>query len=39
LVVANDVDRTFTRSYGGVSVRFVSLSQLITRLEEERPSE
>jgi hypothetical protein len=39
LVVANDVDRTFTRSYGGVSVRFVSLSQLITRLEEERLSE
>jgi len=39
LVVANDVDRTFTRSYGGVSVRFVSLSQLITRLEEKRLSE
>jgi predicted AAA+ superfamily ATPase len=38
LVVANDVDRTFTRSYGGVSVRFVSLSQLISRLREDQLS-
>ena len=32
LVVANDVERSFTRSYGGLSVRFVSLSALIAEI-------
>jgi predicted AAA+ superfamily ATPase len=39
LVVANDVERSFTRSYSGLSVRFVSLSDLIaevTRKERAR---
>ena len=38
LVVANDVERSFTRSYGGVSVRFVSLSELIAEItRKQRP--
>jgi predicted AAA+ superfamily ATPase len=32
LVVANDVQRSFSRSYGGVSVKFVSLSELIAQV-------
>jgi predicted AAA+ superfamily ATPase len=32
LVVANDVQRSFTRSYGGLSVRFVNLSAFIAEL-------
>jgi predicted AAA+ superfamily ATPase len=32
LVVANDVERSFSRSYGDLSVRFVSLSELIEDL-------
>jgi len=32
LVVANDVERSFTRSYGGLSVKFVSLSDLIAEV-------
>lgn len=32
LVVANDVERSFTRSYGGLSVRFVSLPGLIAEV-------
>jgi len=32
-VVANDVERSFTRSYGELSVRFVSLGELITQLK------
>ena len=32
LVVANDVERSFTRSYDGLSVRFVSLSDLIAEV-------
>jgi uncharacterized protein len=39
LMVANDVERSFTRSYGGLSVKFVSLSELIatvTRRQESR---
>ena len=38
LVVANDVERSFTRSYGGLSVRFVSLSELIAEVtRKQRP--
>ncbi len=36
LVVANDVERSFTRSYGGVSVRFVSLSELIAEVTRKQ---
>ena len=36
LVVANDVDRSFTRSYGSISVRFVTLSGLITEVTRKR---
>jgi predicted AAA+ superfamily ATPase len=32
LVVANDVERSYTRSYGDLSVQFVSLSELIARV-------
>lgn len=32
LVVAEDVERSFRRSYGNLSVKFVSLSELITEL-------
>jgi predicted AAA+ superfamily ATPase len=32
LVVANDVERSFTRSYGEVSVKFVSLSGLMSEV-------
>ena len=32
LVVANDVERSFTRSYSGLSVRFVSLADLIAEV-------
>jgi hypothetical protein len=38
LVVANDVERSFTRSYGGPSVKFVSLSDLIAEVtRKQRP--
>ena len=38
LVVANDVERSFTRSYGGLPVRFVSLSDLIAEVtRQHRP--
>jgi predicted AAA+ superfamily ATPase len=38
LVVANDVERSFTRSYVGISVRFVSLSELIAEVtKKQRP--
>ena len=33
-LVANDVERGFTRSYGDVTVNFVSLAELITRLSK-----
>jgi len=36
LVVANDVERSFTRSYGDLSVRFVGLSELIADLKGQR---
>ena len=36
LVVANDVERSFTQSYGGLSVRFVSLSELIAEVTSKR---
>ncbi len=36
LVVANDIERSFTRSYGDVSVRFVGLSELIAELTTRR---
>lgn len=38
LVVANDVERSFARSYGGLSVRFVSLSSLIAEVAQPRRS-
>jgi hypothetical protein len=36
LVVANDVQRSFSRSYGGVSVKFVSLSELIAQVTRKQ---
>jgi len=36
LVVANDVERSFTRSYGGLSVKFVNLSELIATAMRRR---
>ena len=36
LVVANDVERSFTRSYSGLSVRFVSLADLIAEVTKQR---
>lgn len=36
LVVSNDAERSFTRSYGSLSARFVSLSELITEVTKER---
>ena len=38
LVVANDVERPFTRSYGGLSVRFVGLSDLIAEVTQKQRS-
>ena len=38
LVVANDVQRSFTKSYGGLSVRFVSLSELIAEVTRKQRS-
>ena len=35
LIVAHDVDRSFTRSYGNLSVRFVGLSELIADLKKK----
>jgi hypothetical protein len=35
LVVANDVERSFRRSYGGLSVRFVSLADLIAEVTKK----
>lgn len=32
LVVAQDVDRAYTRTYGDVSVRFVGLRDLLSHL-------
>ena len=38
LVVANNVERSFTRFYGGLSVRFVSLADLIAEVtKKHRP--
>jgi len=38
LVVANDVERSFNRSYSGLSVRFVSLADLIAEVtRQQRP--
>ena len=38
LVVANDVERSFSRSYSGLSVRFVSLADLIAEVtRQQRP--
>jgi len=34
LVVANDVDRSFSRSYGDLSVKFVGLGALVSELTE-----
>ena len=31
-VVAHDVDRSFSRSYGGLSVKFLSLSALVSEV-------
>jgi predicted AAA+ superfamily ATPase len=36
LVVANDVERSFTRSYGGLSVKFVNLSELIATVTRSK---
>ncbi len=36
LVVVNDIERSFTRSYGALSVRFVSLSDLIAEVTRKR---
>ena len=36
LVVADDVERSYVRSYGGLSTRFVSLSELIAVLTKKR---
>ena len=36
LVVANDVERSFSRSYGGLSVKFVNLSELIATVIRRR---
>jgi uncharacterized protein len=36
LLVPNDVERSFTRSYGGLSVRFVSLSDLIAEVTRKQ---
>ena len=38
LVVAHDVERNFKRSYGDLSVRFVSVTELITDLMKKGPS-
>lgn len=38
LVVANDVERSFTRSYSGLSVRFVSLADLIAEVTRKPPA-
>ena len=38
LVVANDVQRSFTRSYAGLSVKFVSLSDLIAEVTRKQRS-
>jgi uncharacterized protein len=38
LVVANDVERSFTRSYGGLTVKFVSLSELIAEVSRKQRS-
>ncbi len=38
LVVANDVQRSFTRSYGGLSVRFVGLAELIVTVTRKQRS-
>jgi predicted AAA+ superfamily ATPase len=38
LVVANDLERSFTRSYGGLSVKFVSLSELIATVARRQGS-
>ena len=36
LVVANDVERSFTRAYDGLSVRFVGLSELVAEVTRKR---
>jgi predicted AAA+ superfamily ATPase len=36
LVVANDVERSFTRSYDRLSVRFVSLSELVAEVTRKK---
>jgi predicted AAA+ superfamily ATPase len=36
LLVAEDVERSFTRSYGNLSVKFVSLAELIAELRRRR---
>jgi predicted AAA+ superfamily ATPase len=36
LVVANDVERSFTRSYGNLSVRFVNLADLIAEITRKQ---
>jgi predicted AAA+ superfamily ATPase len=38
LVVANDVERSFTRSYSGLNVKFVSLSELIAEVSRKQRS-